>query len=249
MFDALIAEVSAERGIDIVAPSLPGHGLSPWGTDLSTFDDVVDAIAATLPPRSVVVGYSLGGRLALSLAARHPGRCASVVTIGADLGIVNERERRTRRSWDRSLAAIATARGMEALVDAWEKLPIFASQKTLPAPVQERQREARLGHRPEAVAWSLETLGTGSMPPLQASLGRARVPLVLTAGALDEKFSAIATRAASRIPHARALIIDGAGHNVVIEAPRAVATAILTHLADVGTPGSRSEPESIRGTP
>ncbi|NUP04619.1 MAG: alpha/beta fold hydrolase [Polyangiaceae bacterium] len=232
-FDALIAEMTA-AGVraEYLPRVLPGHGAERWGMELTSFDAVADAIAEDVPRGATVIGYSLGGRLALSIATRHPGRVARVVAIGADLGIEVERERRIRRTWDRSHAELVRARGMEALVDAWEALPVFATQKDLPRSVLDAQRRARMKHEPEGIAWALSTLGTGSMRPLYDGLERCRVPIHLVAGALDEKFSAIARRAAQRLPSSRAQLIEGAGHNPLLEKPRALAATLATLLGD-----------------
>lgn len=228
---APLVEALGPTAAPLLAITLPGHGLTPWGTDLATFEDAVDAVAARLPERFGVVGYSLGGRFALALAARHPSRIAWAAAIGADLGIEDERERRSRRSWDRSLAALARARGMEALVCEWERLPVFETQRGVEPGALAAQRERRLAHDPAGIAWALETLGTGSMRPLWAGLERAGIPTLLVAGSLDTKFARVAQRAAQRIRGARAALVEGAGHSPLLEAPDALA-GLLRPLLD-----------------
>jgi len=225
--------------------TLPGHGREPWGTELSSFEQAVDAIALRLPERCALVGYSLGGRVALALAARHPARVAWVAAVGADPGIEDERERRSRRSWDRSLAALVRARGMEALVAEWERLPVFETQRAVEPERLGAQRALRSSHQPEAIAWALETLGTGSMRSLWSALERVAVPTLLITGALDAKFSRIAERAASRLRAARAVTLEGVGHSPLLEAPAALAEVLRPLVA--GEAWALPAPASRRG--
>lgn len=83
-------EIAAKLAGDpsVEAVWLPGHGLNPWGTDLPRFDDAIDALQARiLASPAVVVGYSLGGRVALALAARRHPNLRHVVAIGANPGL------------------------------------------------------------------------------------------------------------------------------------------------------------------
>ncbi|MFO0555252.1 MAG: hypothetical protein U0271_43145 [Polyangiaceae bacterium] len=99
----------------------------------------------------------------------------------------------------------------------------------------EAQRRRRLAWDPARAARALRVLGTGAMPLLEPRLAqRAGHEVHLVAGELDEKFSSIARDAAPRIG-ARVHVIPNAGHNVVLEAPRALA-ALLAEL------GSRPSP-------
>lgn len=204
---------------------LPGHGLEPWGTDVGSFDAAVDALAARLPraQRLTLVGYSLGGRLALALGAKGLSTIERVVAIGAHMGIEDREERSLRGAWDRSMAELVRGRGMAALVSAWEALPIFATQSSLEPVVLDRQRAVRLAHQAPAVAWAFETLGSGAMPPLADKILRSGVPVDLVAGERDDKYAGIARQLAAR----GASVIPGAGHNVLLEAPAAFAETLI----------------------
>ncbi len=78
------AGVRAGKGADEASDAwwLPGHGPAPRVWPGASFDEVVDALSPWTTGRRVLVGYSLGARLALALALRHPGDLRAVVLVG-----------------------------------------------------------------------------------------------------------------------------------------------------------------------
>lgn len=229
MFEPLLASLERRGRAPrrVIAPVLPGHGHQPWGLEARSFDQAVGDLAARLPAGPLLAcGYSLGARLSIALAAREPRRFLSVIAVGGHPGIDAAPEIDARRQWELGMASLVRERGMAALVDAWEKLDLFATQARLPAELSERQRAARLAHDPAGIAWAFEVLGTGSMPLLSSRLPAAGARITWVAGVRDEKFSAIARDAAAR-GLGRAVIVADAGHNVALEAPDALATVLL----------------------
>jgi len=206
------------------APFLPGHGPDPRCAG-EHFDAVIASLAETLPtPRFRLVGYSLGARLALALALRFPERVDSLLLIGVDPGFPDEAqpERQARQAFEDQLCAQLASSPLEAFVDAWERLPLFASQRTLSPALQRRQRQTRLQHRPEGLIFSLRTLGTGRMPNLWARLPALRCPTRVVSGARDEKFTRIGQALVARRPDIPHIVLPHVGHNAVLEAPDAI---------------------------
>lgn len=224
---SLFAELAARRGGPYVAEYLPGHGPAPWLLPDADFDAVIDAMAAALPaPRCALVGYSMGSRLALGLAVRHPKRVASLTLIGVDPGLRSADERLARRAWEAELVQRLGTEPFDAFVADWESLPIFATQRRLEPQRLAQQRAVRLEHEPQAIAWALQRLGTGSMPALWSALSRLELPSLILTGALDTKFTAIGREMAATMPRARHVVVPNAGHNLLLEAPDAVFHAI-----------------------
>lgn len=185
--------------------------------------------------RAVWVGYSMGGRIALGAAVLQPSRVAGLVLEGASPGLASEDERRRRRERDEARAAALEQEGLEAWVERWMALPLFASRERLPPDVRERERARRVADNSvEGLARTLRELGTGSQPSFWAELGRVRVPVLLLTGALDPKFCRIAGEMVRRLPEARWVRVPGAGHAVHLEAPRAWLEAVGAFL---GSPG------------
>ena len=210
-------------------PWLPGHGTSPFITG-STFDDalmhwVERARLFSSERKSWLVGYSLGARIALSMALRWPECVEGLVLVGVDPGLESDSERASRLTWDHEQATLAERRGLPDFVRSWELLPLFATQASLPQPILDRQRETRLGHTEAGIAWSLRTFGLGAMPSRWRDLSKLGMPVHLVTGKHDVKFGTVAERMVKMIPNANHRRLAG-GHNVILEDPRQFAEAI-----------------------
>lgn len=219
------------RGVSVVTATVPGHGPAPTVLDGHSFEAVAETLTRSLLARQPtwLVGYSLGGRLALAMALGASSRFAGLVTIGAQPGLAEEDARSSRRASDDALARDAEA-DFPRFVDAWEKLPLFGTQHALAPEDRSLRRSQRLAHTPRGIAWSLRTLGLGAMPDYGPALRRARLRCLFVAGALDGKFAAIARAMASATDRAEVAVVDGAGHDVVLEAPVAIATLIARFI-------------------
>lgn len=204
---------------DLVAPWCPGHGPSPRVMEGASFIDVIDDLAARLPTAEPVrlVGYSLGARLALAIALRHPARVRDAVLVGGTPGLRTATERAARVRDDAALAESLLRDGLAAFVDRWEALPLFATQRALPETARAARRAQRMGHDPAALAWCLRALGTGAMPSLWDMLPGNAVPLRLVTGARDEKFTAVAREVVAACARATHAVVPDAGHDVVTE--------------------------------
>lgn len=219
-------------GWRIVAVDLLGHGASDAPTDPERYgmeravDDLVALLDAMGIARVTLLGYSMGGRVALHVALFAPERVEALILEGASPGIDDPADRAARRASDEDLAAFIEREGIVAFVDRWEALPLFATQRNLPAEIAARQREQRLRNRPEGLANSLRGMGAGAQAPLSGRLGEIRVPTLLIAGALDEKYRGLAHSMAASMPHARAVIVPEAGHAVHLERPDEFARAV-----------------------
>ena len=191
--------------------------------------------------KPVVVGYSMGGRVALAAVSRQPGafaRCAGgLVLESAGLGPVDERERKDAAERDARNAAALRRDGLSAFMDAWERLPLFATQRDLPASTCERVRAGRLANDAEALARAFEQAGQHAMPSrgdvlaALASLRDCGVPVRYIAGARDAKYRALAEDLEDE-GLCEVRVVAGAGHNVHLEEPAAYLRAL-----GVGFPG------------
>ena len=227
---------SFATGFEVLAPDLPGHGASTarvlaHGYD---FDACLDDLAATLEAaghrRAHWIGYSMGARLALGCAVRHPERVASLVLIGGRAGIEDDAEREARRRADAALAGRIESRGIESFVDEWLAQPLFDSQRSLGEAFLAAQRNARLDNDARALAAALRVLGPAAQPPLHEALAGVRVPVLLVVGALDQKFVQLAHALAQRLPQAEVCEIPNAGHAVHLEQPEALERAVHDFL-------------------
>jgi 2-succinyl-6-hydroxy-2,4-cyclohexadiene-1-carboxylate synthase len=211
-------------------PWLPGHG--PAAAEPARFDAAAQAIADALPAGAILAGYSLGARLALAATLHRPRHARATVLIGGHVGLSDPAERVDRAALDAQRAAALRAGDLAAFVAAWEALPLFETQRTLPVGLQAQQRVGRLAHDPQALAWAFEVAGLAQMPDLRGAVAAARQPLCFLTGALDARFGALADSLV-RPPWVTHRIVPGAGHNLLLEAPAAVAGWLAVSM---GTP-------------
>jgi len=211
-----------------IAPDIRGHGDA---SDLQpvTLEAVIDDLDRLAPDRYTLVGYSMGGRIALHVALAHPDRVRRLILIGASPGIAVAREREARRAADERLAEEVERSTIEEFARRWAQTPVLGGQ---PAAVRDATHADRLRSTPTGLARALRGLGTGALPPVCDRLGELAMPVTLVAGGRDEKFATIASRMAAAIPGARVEVIGGAGHSVHLEAPDTIA-GLLAAQADL----------------
>jgi 2-succinyl-6-hydroxy-2,4-cyclohexadiene-1-carboxylate synthase len=236
--EAMASLVFQLDGYRCVAVDLVGHGRSPSPVDLAPYG--VEAMAASVAQLAAglgdgpahVVGYSMGGRVALALAAARPQLCRSLTLISATAGITDVSERVQRRRADRALADRIGEHGLARFVDEWVAMPMWDSLRaSLSAEAWQASIDQRLRSDPTGLANSLRAGGTGSMEPLWDRLEALNVPTLVMCGELDAKFVAIGHQMHGLLPHSDLVIVPGAGHAAHLEDPDGCVTAIRRHLA------------------
>lgn len=226
-----------------VAVDLLGHGSSDapgdpkrYGLGYAT-EDVLSVLDVLGIERASLLGYSMGGRVAISIAIVAPERLSALVLESASPGIRDAATRRERAERDAGLAAAIEQDGIEPFVDCWERLPLFASQAKMPESARRALRAQRLQNSPAGLANSLRGLGQGVQPPMHEYLPQIRVPTLLLAGALDHAYCAMGQEMRDLIPQATLKIVTGAGHAVHLEQPerfRALVLEFLSQVRDMG---------------
>jgi 2-succinyl-6-hydroxy-2,4-cyclohexadiene-1-carboxylate synthase len=201
-----------------IALDLPGHGSSPDPS--GSWDTAIGRLLDELPQTiDRVVGYSLGGRIALGLLRAAPLRFRSAVIVSAHPGLRDPAERAQRRIADRHWIDLLEREGIDAFVCEWESQPLFASQSRLPPEILTSQRTRRLSHRAAGLAASLKVFGLGEMPDSWSDMQRFPGELRWIVGTDDRKFAEIAYRARDLRPATELHLLDGAGHNLLLETP------------------------------
>jgi 2-succinyl-6-hydroxy-2,4-cyclohexadiene-1-carboxylate synthase len=205
------------------APDLPGHGTAGAIRPI-TFAACVQHVLAGAPERFTLVGYSMGGRVALHLALAAPQRVERLVLVATTAGIADPGERAVRRLDDEAFADEIEHEPIAAFVERWSANPLFADDP--PDAVAAWLADMRRND-PANLAASLRGIGTGEMPSLWGRLGDLRMPTVVLAGERDTKFRAIGERLVAGLPNAEPLIVvPGAGHGLPRETPAAVRAAV-----------------------
>jgi 2-succinyl-6-hydroxy-2,4-cyclohexadiene-1-carboxylate synthase len=192
--------------------------------------DLLALLDALEIARADVLGYSMGGRVALHLAAAAPERVGALVLESSSPGIADAAERQTRIAADEALADAIEREGLAAFVERWERLPLFASQAALPDDTRARLHAQRLRNNPLGLANSLRGMGTGQQTSLWDRLAGLDMRTLLIAGELDVKYRALAVEMQALLPNARTVIVPGVGHAVHLEQPQRFAENVLEFL-------------------
>jgi 2-succinyl-6-hydroxy-2,4-cyclohexadiene-1-carboxylate synthase len=233
-----------QRQIDILAEhyrvfaiDLPGHGQTKVTNDATlhsipfVIKDIANFYWHFQLEQAHLLGYSMGGRFALSFAVSYPKLVKGLILESASTGLPSGNEREARRKADNELADKIEKNGIEWFVDYWEQLPLWNSQ----TPEQKAYlREQRLKNDPLGLANSLRGMGTGVMPSLSHRLldtfQDTKIPVKLIVGEMDAKFVEINREMAQLIPNADLSIVAGAGHTVHLEKPDEYAELVLQFL-------------------
>jgi 2-succinyl-6-hydroxy-2,4-cyclohexadiene-1-carboxylate synthase len=206
----------------IIAPDLPGHGQTetpddPQGLSLpATADRLCSLLDHLSIAKAAVIGYSMGGRLALVMAVRHQERLSKLILESASPGLADAAQRRERRQRDDALADDIESRGLAWFVPYWADQPLFMIQ---PESLRECGNQIRYSQSATGLAQSLRGAGTGVQAPVWDRLQSLKLPVLIVTGALDTKFCAIAERMAALIPNAQWVCTAQAGHTVHGEQP------------------------------
>jgi len=218
------------------ALDLPGseqrRGLArPLGLELflGEIEQARERIVRDTGQAPALLGYSMGGRLALHAAAQNPDHWRALVTIGATPGIDEEAQRSARRQADAELAKRMRRQTIEDFLAEWQLKPIIRSQENIRPEIRNLMIERRLKNHPRVLARVLEALSPGKLPSLWNRLDRLTMPCLFVAGENDATFAEIARRMASAVPRGKVAIIADAGHCTHLEQP-APFLEILRHF-------------------
>jgi 2-succinyl-6-hydroxy-2,4-cyclohexadiene-1-carboxylate synthase len=200
-------------------PVIPGHGKAPPAV---SWEATLDRLEPNLQDKTVLAGYSMGARLALALALRHPERIEKLVLASGTAGIEDARERARRIVEDERLADSIEQDGVPAFVKKWEQHPTLSSLK----PFAKRLEPERLSHTATGLASALRLLGAGAQPSYWGILSSLDLPVLLLAGKDDAKFLELARRMHSLFPRSELRELSKCGHAPHLERPDAFLEAL-----------------------
>jgi 2-succinyl-6-hydroxy-2,4-cyclohexadiene-1-carboxylate synthase len=204
------AKSCTQRGLPPVEPyelfngSLSGS-LVAWAHDFNRH-------VAARDPAPLLVGYSLGGRLALHALLDAPALWQGAVIVAAHCGLDDAEQRAARVREDDAWTQRFAHEHWGGLMRAWNARPVFSGRpQTLERPAAAFERAA--------LAHGLRAFGLGQQEPLAPRLTEVLCPVLWVAGALDRPFLAEAERAMQYLPHGALAVAPGAAHRVPWEAP------------------------------
>ena len=205
------------QNFSVAALDLNGHGRSPAreGDGLQTYtEDVLAALEALTMP-TVVVGHSMGGAIALTVALQRPKNLVGLglVGTGAKLKVHPQILELCQTDFEKAVE----------LVVQWA----FADQSS-----SELREKARLQMRRNGAQALFRDFSSCNTFDVMARLSEIAVPTMILCGR-DDKLTPIkySEYLQQNIPNAHLKIIDGAGHMVMVEQREAVTQALREFCA------------------
>ena len=165
-----------------------------------------------------IVGYSMGGRLALRYSLDFPDSIEGLIIASASPGIENHQERKIRLAQDEQLAQILQSKGIKYFLDYWYGNTLFDSLREHEIFANLLERRAQID--PHLAAAILSNLSPAREPSMWQQLPHLNCPTLLVAGSLDPKYIEVLQRANNLLPRAKFKILPDVGHALHIENPK-----------------------------
>lgn len=211
-----------QEAFTVVTIDFPGHGKTTGDVPISMqafCADIVEILQFFHLNKIHLLGYSMGGRTALSFACLYPDLVSKLILESASPGLQSVEERMNRKKRDEELAEMIEQDGVKAFVNYWESIPLFETQKQLSLEQREAIRSERLSHSAKGLAMSLRSMGTGTQPPWWGHLEGLAIPTLLLAGEKDPKFTKINKNMHNLLPQSDFRVIETVGHAIHVEQP------------------------------
>lgn len=222
----------------VILIDLLGHGdtSKPQDPERYRIENAADDLAHVLQQLNIskvsVVGYSMGGRLAIAFVKRHPAMVEKLVLESSSPGLKTEQERQARIEQDENLADTILTKGIPEFVDYWTNIPLFESQKRLDEGIQNKVYEERLWNDALGLANSLKGMGTGAQGSWWEYLPEINCPVLLLTGSLDEKFCRTADEMMNKLKNGTHTTFLNKGHALHVEDPEKFGTIVLEFLSN-----------------
>ena len=220
----------------LIIPDIIGHGKTDSPEEINRYKiesaarDLLTILDILGVDQVDLLGYSMGGRLALTFALLFPERVRKLVLESASPGLETDKERKLRRMKDGDLANFIMDRGIETFVDYWEAIPLFSTMNRLPNAKKEAIRLQRLANSIIGLANSLKGMGTGSQPSWWDKLEQVTCEVLLLTGEVDDKFCRIAKKMLKGLKNGTWIVIKNSGHAVHLEETEKFGTIISDFL-------------------
>ena len=190
------------------------------------FDRWVDDFCNSVENKEVqekyfLLGYSLGGRLALHASLKNPNLWQAVIVVGADPGLESEEDKRLQLDRDRNWAERLKREPLEKLVDEWDAQSVFCGF--------ENQAPRNLGEMdPDRLSKQFEFFSKGLQQNLAPKLAELkRPPVLFVSGEKDQKYQGIGEKLAKSSSVVRAQVVPDAGHRVPWENPESFVQVLI----------------------
>lgn len=219
---------------------LIGHGSSAAPDSIDKYSeefqiDLLYELTNILSIKDIIlVGYSMGGRLALAFSIIYPEKMKGLILESSSCGIEDNNERNERIISDELLAASIAANGISKFIDYWMSIPIFNSLSKIEHVRFKNMKEKKIRtNNIDGLKNSLLGFSTGRMKYYGDSLSKLKGKLLFICGELDEKYCNIGRSITQKLPNSELQIVNDCGHNVHFEKPEEFLKLLNTFLLNI----------------
>lgn len=240
-FDALAQHALAKQwnrelvALPLPKPSLPNNASAAL-TLSCAHDQAARVILGELEAKGIhdfdLLGYSLGGRIAMHIARLAPHRVHRLVLEAAHPGLDAEEERDARRTHDRQWAGRIGKDGV-GMLDAWYEQPVFTS---LSPSLRKQLKEEKRAQSWSSIPRMLDLYSLGRQAPQWDALARRSRPTLFISGEMDQKYTQVGQRLETLSARIRHICVPGAGHVVHREQPEAYLGTLQSFLKQESFP-------------
>ena len=224
---------NTQQNFSWYAPDLMGHGQTLVSKNLEDYSfpahiSYLDLIAEKIGKPFILLGYSMGGRLALKYALERPHFISKLILVSSSPGILDNSERKLRQDMDAALASKILEEGVNNFLMFWQEQPLIkSSQNNIPESIHKPILTRKSQNNALGLANSLKRMGTGTMDSHWNRLTEIDFPLTMITGENDKKFLEIAQQVKLMLPHAIHKVIPETGHAAIWENPEAFTSILI----------------------
>ncbi|MEX0928833.1 MAG: 2-succinyl-6-hydroxy-2,4-cyclohexadiene-1-carboxylate synthase [Balneolales bacterium] len=216
---------------NVVLIDLIGHGETESPAEPERYSpgeqtsDLKEILGSFTHSPVILHGYSMGGRLALMFARRHPQLLKGLILESTTAGIPDQGERAKRKKLDRK-RAMQILEDKERFINEWNRSAIFQNKFAMPTDLQQQLEAIQQAQNSIGLQNSLLGFGTGAMPALHEYLDDILLPTLILSGDHDSKFTEEGRKLSERIPNSTHTEISDSSHRIHLDNPEAYLAAI-----------------------
>ena len=193
---------------------------------------------------NVLIGYSMGGRLALFHCLKSKPNWDALVLISSNPGIESNELREKRLLSDKELIKMIEEKGTYSFINYWKNTEIIKTQQNAPHGFFNRMIEKKYKLNPVKLIRSLEYFGQGVFPNLWNNIKSLNIPVLCISGDKDDKYTKINFKIKQIIKKSTIQIIENSGHAPHIENPVDTSIKISDFLKHIAKKNRNKLPSS-----
>jgi 2-succinyl-6-hydroxy-2,4-cyclohexadiene-1-carboxylate synthase len=228
-----------DNRLNKVTYDLLGHGQSDFPNDPSLYswefhvEQLNKIINYFTDDKIILLGYSMGGRIALCYTFTYPERVLGLILESTSPGIKNKKQREKRIKDDEELAKFISTHPIEDFIELWLNKEIFGTLLRFSDSKRKAIKKSKLKNNRIGLSNNLYGFSTGKMPYFYNQFKTLIPRTLLLTGDLDSKFTSLNKSIAAKLPSAEHKIIRNSGHTIHFEEPVKFVNAVNDFLKEI----------------